>query len=366
MIKTDPRPVNNSTFNAMQFMTSCLLLLATVYVLTQGFIFLRDGAMSQIPSAIFAIFWGVLGVAGLYYTLNRLVESLPLVIRNFLTPLVFVGPAALILIWFFIVPTLRTIWLSFYDRDSEIFVGIQNYIDVFTDREMGISLRNNLLWMIFGTFFCVSLGLLVAVLADRRKLENVVKSIIFLPMAISFVGAGVIWRFIFYYAPEGASQIGLLNAIYTGLGGEPQAWLALLRPWNNLFLIIVLVWMQVGFCMVTFSAALKGVPDELIEAGRIDGATEKRIFFNITLPYIWGTVVTVTTTILIFTLKIFDVVMAMTGGQFDTEVIGTQFYRQLFANRNFGAGSAVAVVLLIATIPIMVYNLRQLARQKTL
>ncbi len=342
------------------------LLAAVVFVMAQGFLLLRDGNLPKLANAIVAIAWGVGGIAAVYFTLNLMVESLNQRARNILQPFVFVGPAALILIWFFIIPTFRTAALSLFDRDGEIFVGLQNYVTTFTDREMLLAVRNNILWMVFGTVFCVGMGLLIAVLADRSRYENAVKSIIFLPMAISFVGAGVIWKFIFYYAPEGAAQIGLLNAVVTGLGGQPQAWLALIQPWNNLFLILVLIWMQTGFCMVTFSAALKGVPEDLLEAGRIDGATERRIFFGITIPYIQGTIVTVTTTILIFTLKIFDVVQAMTGGQFGTEVIGTQFYRQLFANRNLGAGSAIAVVLLIATIPIMVYNLRQMARQKTM
>jgi len=364
MTRTEKLPTSNS-FRPAQFLIGLVAFAILLLIMAGGFLILRDADWPKLAKAAFAIVWGVLGVAGLYFALNVIVESLAQGPRNFLQPFVFMGPAAAILIWFFIIPTIRTILMSFFDRDSVNFVGLQNYITTFTDRDMLLSMRNNLLWMVVGTALCVGMGLLIAVMADRSKHENLVKSLIFLPMAISFVGAGVIWKFIFYYAPEGAPQIGLLNAILTAFKGQPQAWLAI-QPWNNLFLIIVLVWMQVGYCMVTFSAALKGVPDELLEAGRIDGATERRIFFNITIPYIQGTIVTVTTTILIFTLKIFDVVMAMTGGQFGTDVIGTQFYRQLFANRNFGAGSAIATVLLIATIPIMVYNLRQMARQKTM
>jgi alpha-glucoside transport system permease protein len=243
-------------------------------------------------------------------------------------------------------------------------VGLQNFGAVFTDRQMLTSFRNNLLWMILGTGLCVTLGLLIAVFADRSRFERLAKSLIFMPMAISFVGAAVIWRFVYYYQPPGQPQIGLLNAFVSALGGDPQAWTSLFQPWNNLFLIIILVWMQTGYAMVIFSAALKGVPDDLLEAGRIDGANERRIFFNIIIPYIKGTIITVTTTILIFTLKIFDVVMAMTGGQYGTEVIATQFYRQFFVNRNFGYGSAIAIVLLIAVIPVMVYNLRQLGKQE--
>jgi alpha-glucoside transport system permease protein len=154
-------------------------------------------------------------------------------------------------------------------------------------------------------------------------------------------------------------QIGLLNAIVVGVGGKPQAWTALLQPWNNLFLIVILIWLQTGFAMVLFSAAIKGIPAEILEAARVDGANEFQVFFQIMLPFIRSTVVTVSTTITIVTLKIFDVVIVMTGGQFGTEVIATQFYRQYFSNRNFGFGSAIAIVLLITVIPVMIYNLRQ-------
>ncbi len=318
----------------------------------------------KLINGIFAILLGVGGMAALFWAANGVVEELPETPKRWLLPYVFVGPMAVLLIFLYIIPTIRTVILSFYDRDGEIFVGLQNYIDTFTVSDMWDSFRNTILWIVLGTFFCVSLGLLIATLADRSKFETVARAIVFMPMAISFVGAAVIFRFIYYYAPEGSNQIGLLNAIVTTLGGEPQAWLQYNQPWNNLWLIIVVVWMQTGFCMVIFSAALKGVPEELLEAGRIDGATELRIFFNILLPYIWGTIVTVTTTIIIFMLKIFDLVMGMTGGQFSTEVIGTQFYRQLFANRNIGWGAAIATLLLIAVIPVMAYNLRQLAQNR--
>jgi alpha-glucoside transport system permease protein len=200
---------------------------------------------------------------------------------------------------------------------------------------------------------------LVAILADRSRFENLAKSLVFLPMAISMVGAGVIWNFIYEVRDAADPQIGLLNAIVVGLGGQPKAWTALIQPWNNLFLIVILIWLQSGFAMVLFSAAIKGIPAEILEAGRIDGATEVQLFFRVILPFIRGTVITVSTTIIIFTLKIFDVVIVMTGGQFGTEVIATQFYRQYFSNRNFGFGSSIAMVLLIAVIPVMIYNLRQ-------
>ena len=229
------------------------------------------------------------------------------------------------------------------------------------------SFRNNLLfWIGIATPLTVIAGLLIAVLADRSKYERVAKSLIFLPMAISFVGASVIWNFVYEVKPAGAAQIGLLNAIWVALGGQPHGWTnyTAISPWNNLFLVVIVLWLQTGFAMVIFSAAIKGIPEELLEASRVDGASEIQIFFKIMIPTILGTIITVTTTIIIFTLKIFDVVWVMTGGQFGTDVIATQFYRQSFIARNAGYGSAIAIVLLIAVIPVMVYNLRQLKGQE--
>jgi alpha-glucoside transport system permease protein len=198
-------------------------------------------------------------------------------------------------------------------------------------------------------------------LADRSKYEKVAKSLIFLPMAISFVGASVIWNFIYAVKPPEATQIGLLNAIVVALGGQPHAWPAYtdIAPFNNLFLVVIVIWLQTGYCMVLFSAAIKGVPEEVLEAARVDGAKEGQVFFKIIIPQIMGTIITVTTTVVIFTLKIFDVVWVMTGGQFGTDVIATQFYRQSFIARNAGYGSAIAIVLLMAVIPVMIYNLKQ-------
>jgi len=178
------------------------------------------------------------------------------------------------------------------------------------------------------------------------------------------VGAGIIWNFIYEVRQKGDPQIGLLNAIWTNLGGDPQAWTALLQPWNNLFLIVIMVWLQTGFAMVLFSAAIKGVPSELLEAARVDGANERQVFLRVMVPNIRGTIITVATTTIIFTLKIFDVVIVMTGGQFGTGVIATEFYRQYFTNRDFGIGSALAIILLIAVLPVMVYNLRRFRSQE--
>ncbi len=339
---------------------SLIVPIVTFIVLWQGFIFLRDSEAPKLLIVLVAILWGVGGVAVLYVVSNWLIEQLPLVWRGRLQPFIFVGPAVAILMWYLALPTVRTFWISLFGPNSEEFVGLQNYVAVFTERTMLETFRNNVLWMVFGTGFSVIFGLLIAVLADRSKFESIAKSFIFLPMAISMVGAGVIWNFIYEANPD----IGLLNAIWTSLGGEPQAWTALLQPWNNLFLIVILIWMQTGYAMVLFSAAIKGIPAELLEAARVDGANEVQIFFRIMIPYIMGTIITVTTTIVIFTLKIFDIVIVMTGGQFGTEVIATQFYRQYFSNRNFGYGSAIAIVLLLAVVPVMVYNLKQFSERE--
>jgi len=347
-----------------------LIPIIAFFILYQGFLFLRAGSAPKWLIATVAIFWGVGGVAALYWVFNWLVEMLPDDWTARLQPFVFVGPAVAILAFYLAIPSARTFWISLFDRDGPgigQFVGLANYVEVFTNRLMREAFRNNIFfWMLIATPLTVIMGLLVAILADRSKFERVSKSLIFMPMAISFVGAGVIWNFIYEVKPAGAPQIGLLNAIVVGLGGQPQAWTAYtdIAPFNNIFLVIIVVWLQAGFAMVLFSAALKGVPSEIIEAARIDGASEVQVFLRIMIPYIQGTIITVTTTIIIFTLKIFDVVWVMTGGQFGTDVIATQFYRQSFTARNAGYGSAIAIILLVAVIPVMIYNLRQFGQQE--
>jgi len=359
-----------------------IIALVAMYL---GFDFLRAGSAPKWLIVLVAIVWGVGGVAALYWILNWIVERMNLKWRGRLQPFVFVGPAIIMLMWFLALPVLRTFWLSLFNRDGPPigwldwgnlsgsfaslngrFVGLDNYVAVFTDRLMREAFRNNIMWIVFGATLTVIVGLLIAVLADRSSFERVSKSAIFLPMAISFVGAGVIWNFIYEVRPVDVPQIGLLNAVVVGLGGKPQPWPAwtAISPWNNLFLIVIVIWLQVGYAMTLFSAALKGIPADLLEAGRVDGANEIQIFFKIMVPYIMGTIITVSTTVVIFTLKVFDVVWVMTGGQFGTEVIATQFYRQSFTARNSGYGSAIAIVLLIAIVPVMIYNLKQFREQE--
>lgn len=279
-----------------------------------------------------------------------------------LTPLVYVGPAVFFLLIFQVYPALQTIYLSFMDRRSEAFVGFANYRYVFTSPVMLTAFRNNLFWLIFFTAGTVGLGLLFAILVDRVKYESFAKSIIFMPMAISFVGAGVVWKFMYTYKPPGTEQIGLLNQILVVLGFEPKGWL-LENPLNTFALIIVGLWIWTGYCMVILSAAYKGIPRELIEAAQVDGASELQVFRHITIPEMRPTLTMVITTMLVNVLKIFDIIYVMTNGNFGTEVIANRMFKEMFQFANTGRASAIAVVLFLMIIPIMFANIRQKLRE---
>lgn len=348
-----------------QILISIFVPLVTFFVLYQGFLFLSRARAPQIIQVIVAIIWGVGGVALLYLVANWLVLKLPKEWSNRLQPFVFVGPAIAIMGWFLAVPVVRSLVASFRNALGSSWVGLDNFVFAFTDPRMLETFRNNLLWLVFGTGFSVGLGLLIAVLADRTKFEVLYKSIIFTPMAISFVGAGVIWKFVYTYKGIGINiqEIGLLNALVIAFGGIPQPWLNL-PPWNNYFLIIIMIWLQTGYAMVIISSAIKGVPAELLEAARIDGASEVRAFFKITIPYIKGTLLTVITTIVIFSLKTFDIVRVMTGGNNNTNVIANEFYLQSFTYNHAGRASAIAIVLLLLVTPVIVYNLRQFNKER--
>lgn len=364
-----PPDVIQESGGPMRTLLALLPLLASLALLVGGFFLLRNlqkqvDTVSPLITAALAIVWGVGGIVLLFITAYHFVERLPKPWSARLEPWVFVGPALFMLFWALTLPAIRTVLLSLQDADSVKFVGLQNYKDVFSNPGILIVFRNNLLWMIVGTTFTVSFGLLVAVLADRSRFETLAKTLIFLPMAISFVGASVIWKFVYAYKATDSPQIGLLNSLVVALGGQPQAWTELLQPWNNFFLIVIFIWLQTGYATVLLSAAIKGIPSEILEAARVDGANEVQIFFQIMIPHIMGTIVTVATTIVIFTLKIFDVVWVMTGGNYDTSVIGTEFYRWYFTYNNSGYGSTIATILLIAVMPVMAYNLRRFAQQE--
>lgn len=358
------------TTNLGRILISLFVPASTFLVLWRVFIFLRDSEAPQLIIVLVAILWGVGGVAALFFISNWLVEQLPGDWGRKLQPFVFIGPAVAIMSWYLVVPVFRTLILSFKNSLGLDWIGkgwkiFENYRFVFTDRIMLEAFGNNLKWMIFGTALSVGFGLIIAVLADRSQFEKIYKAIIFMPMAISFVGAGVIWKFVYTYRGKGVGikEIGLLNALVLALGGESQPWLSL-PPWNNFFLIIIMVWLQTGFAMVVISSAIKGIPSELLEAARIDGANEIQVFFKITIPYIKGTLITVTTTIVIFSLKLFDIVRVMTGGNNGTNVVANEFYLQRFTYGNTGRASAIAIILLVLVIPIIVSNIRQFNKDR--
>ena len=353
--------------NSRRISILAALIVLTVAFLFGGFVLLQNIQEFKILMTFSAVVWGVGSVALLYHVLNHIAQIMPRKVRSVSVAIVFAGPAILILFWALILPTLRSLRLSFMDASGSKFVLFDNYVFAFTDPIMLESFRNNLLWMVFGTLSCVVLGIIIAVLVDKSRVERLVKSLIFMPMVISFVGAGVIWKFIYAYKGEGVNiaDIGLLNAIVTSLGGQAQAWL-ILPFWNNFFLIIIMVWLQTGYSMVIISSAIKAIPVTLNEAARVDGANAFQIFFNITIPTIMPTIVTVATTILIFSLKLFDIVRVMTGGNYGTNVIANQFYLSQFTFGNSGQASAIAIVLLVVIVPVLVYNLRQFKGRRAL
>jgi alpha-glucoside transport system permease protein len=289
------------------------------------------------------------------------------------TPFLYLLPAFLIMLVFIVFPMLNTLALSFMDKTgaqsaaTSCVAGepcwgvLENYRYALTNTEMTTALRNNALWLLLMVPGTVGAGLLIAVLADRVRYESLAKAIIFTPMAISFIGAGIIWRFVYDIQFGGGPQIGILNAIITGLGGQPLPWMS--EPAvNNLALMVVGVWLWAGFCMTILSAALKGVPGEVLEAARVDGATEWQVFWRIMLPMILPTVVVVTTTMVINVLKIFDIVFVMTGGNFGTEVIANRMFQLIVTDT--GRSMAIAVVLVALTIPVMIFNVRRFREQE--
>jgi alpha-glucoside transport system permease protein len=291
-------------------------------------------------------------------------------------PWLYVAPALLIMAGIIVYPAFNTFLLSFKNADStqsaatacvagESCWGVlENFRYALTSPIMLSAFRNNLLWMILMVGGTVGMGLLIAVLTDRVKYEALAKAIVFMPMAISFVGAGIIWKFVYTYG-TGQVQIGMLNAIITSLGAEPVSWLT--EPAiNNYALIIVGVWMWTGFCMTILSASLKSVPTEILEAARVDGATEWRVFWKIMVPIIMPTIAVVVTTMVINVLKIFDIVYVMTGGNFGTEVIANRMYGEMYVSHQSGRSAAIAVVLILLTIPFMIWNVRRFREQEAI
>ena len=274
-------------------------------------------------------------------------------------------PVVLMLTIGLVYPGLRTIYESFFDAAGKAFVGVDNYKTIFTDDDQLVVLRNTVFWVVLTPFLATGIGLLYAILVDKSRFESFAKALIFLPMSISFVAASVIWKFMYEYRPDQANvkQIGLINQIIVWLGGKPIQ-LLIESPLNTFLLIIVMIWIQAGFAMTVLSAAIKAIPDDIVEAARLDGVNAWTMFKNITVPSVRPTIVVVLTTIGIGTLKVFDVVRTMTGGNFKTSVVANEFYSQTFRADNQGLGAALAVLLFILVIPVVAYNIRQVRQSE--
>jgi alpha-glucoside transport system permease protein len=330
--------------------------------------YLRNENANRILVVVVAVVVGVGGIFALYVAMNKAVDVLPFRYRESVRPWIFVGPALVLLGLFLVYPLVNTIFISFKDQFSQKFVGLENYKFVFTDDSMLRAVRNTLGWMVIVPLVAVTAGLAFATLADRlRRGEAVAKSVIFLPMAISFAGASITWRLIYNFRPQGfGSNIGLLNGIMIGLGQNPVDWLSQ-HPWNNLYLMVIMIWMQTGFAMVVLSAAIKAIPDEIIEAARIDGASEWQVFRQVMVPTILPTIVVVTTYMVINALKVFDIVFVMGNAQSNgTEVIAERMIFWFFIGANYGRGAAIAVILFLAVIPVMVWNVRRFREEESI
>ena len=331
---------------------------------------------SQIISAVGVMVVGVFACALYYWLSDKILQvvlptpsgDVHLASRNLnrravIRPWLFLGPALLLLGVYLVYPVVATVILSFYGRSGDVFVGLANYRWAISDAGFRQSIFNNFLWLLVVPAACTFLGLVIAVLTDRIWWGNIAKSLVFMPMAISFVGASVIWKFIYEYRGTGETQIGLLNAIVTFFGGDPQVWIAL-PFWNNFFLMAILIWIQTGFAMVILSAALRGIPEETIEAAVIDGASGWQIFWKIMVPQIWSTIAVVWTTITILVLKVFDIVLTMTNGQWDTMVLANLMFDWMFrGGGDSGRSAVIALVIMAAVTPIMVWNIRQANRE---
>ncbi|MCG5449962.1 MULTISPECIES: carbohydrate ABC transporter permease [Micromonospora] len=282
--------------------------------------------------------------------------------REGIFALFFLLPTLLLLTIGLVVPAIRTVLLSLMNRTSTEWVGLENFGWMFSDDAIVRVLINTLIWVLLVPLVATGFGLIYAVMVDKARFEAVAKSLIFLPMAISFVGASIIWKFVYAYRGDG-DQIGLLNQIVVSLGGEPKQWL-LESPLNTLLLIVIMVWIQAGFAMVVLSAAIKAIPGDIVEAARLDGVSPWQMFWQITMPSIRPALIVVMVTLTIATLKVFDIVRTSTNGNYDTSVIANEMYNQAFRYSENGRGSALAVFLFILVIPVVIYQIRNLRQQR--
>ena len=354
---------------ALRAVVALVAGVAVFLVARETFEFLRIGSANRLLVVGVAIAFGVGGVIALYWGMNRVVDWFPERFREGVRPYVFVGPCLVLLAVFLVYPVFNTLLIAFKDKHSQDFVGLDNFRFVFTDTNMLRSIRNTAAWIILVPLFAVSVGLAFATLADRlRRGEAVAKSMIFLPMAISFAGASITWQLIYSYRPTGfGTNIGLLNGVMLGLGQQPVKWLEL-QPWNNLLLMVIMIWIQTGFAMVVLSAAIKAIPGEIIEAARIDGASEAQVFRRIIVPSILPSIVVVTTYMVINAMKVFDIVFVQPANSEanGTVVIAERMIRWFFLNGNDGRGAAIAVILFFAVIPVMIWNVRRFREEESI
>jgi len=318
---------------------------------------------------LITIVLGVGGCIGYFWLSNLLLDTVIFPPRgpnagrninraNAIRPWLFLAPALLALGLYLAYPVVATFWLSLNDRvagGGSEFVGLDNYVQMFGESKFREAILNNMMWLVVVPAASTAFGLIAAQLTDRISWGNIAKSLIFMPMAISFVGASVIWKLIYDARPQGTDQIGVLNALWVAFGGEPQQWLTI-PGWNNLLLMIVLIWIQTGFAMVILGAALRGIPEETVEAAIVDGASPWTIFFRIKVPQIMPTIVVVWTTITLVVLKVFDIVLAMTNGQWETQVLANYMYDKLFRSFDWGVGSAAAMIIMLLVSPILIWN----------
>ncbi|MDZ4095081.1 MAG: sugar ABC transporter permease [Paracoccaceae bacterium] len=328
--------------------------------------------MEQMFMALATIVVGVFGCVAYFFASNIVLDRLypargtdagrNMLRAGAIRPWLFLLPALLLLSVYLVYPLFVSVWLSLHDAGGAAYVGLDNYAWLIQDDKFRESLRNNLMWLLVVPAASTFFGLIAAALTDRIAWGNFAKAMIFMPMAISFVGASVIWKFVYDYRGDGQNEIGLLNAVWVWFGGTAQTWLTT-APGNSFLLMVVLIWIQTGFAMVILSAALRGIPEETIEAAILDGANPFQIFMKIKVPQIWGTIAVVWTTITITVLKVFDIVLAMTNGQWGTQVLANLMFDWMFRGNDTGRASAVALVIMLMVTPIMIWNIRNARRE---
>mgnify|MGYP000731136648 CR=1 FL=1 len=322
---------------------------------------------SKLLIGLIALVAGVGGAALLFYFVNMFVEGLPTRLSQGVIPYAFLLPGFGLIALMLVYPTIQTINYAFANKDSTEYVGLDNFRAIFGNSEFWSSIVNNVLWLLIVPAVTVAIGVIVAVLADKLSAqgEKISKSLIFLPMAISFVGASAIWNLVYEYQDKSQNQTGLLNAVVTTLGGDPKTWLQIeTGKLNSLLLMVILIWLQAGFSMILLSSAIKGVPDDTLEAARIDGANEWQIFWKVIIPQIRPTIITVFITVFILVMKVFDIIYVLTNGRDGTNVIANLFFQEMFANSQAGLASAIVVVLLIAVLPLLWYQIKSFREEQ--